>query len=102
MHISLTHFDSSLLSSFLQVTFPLVFDAMEFCTPELQAQLKGPRIAGAAGGRLWFAAVLVRGLFRSPCPHLGQWRWWPGCGQRDLYIPTVAFLGPNVALLGPL
>ncbi|KAI7837315.1 hypothetical protein COHA_008830 [Chlorella ohadii] len=28
-----------------KVTFPLVFDAMEFCTPELQAQLKGPRIA---------------------------------------------------------
>lgn len=32
-----------------QVTFPLVFDAVEFCTPELQAELKAPRIAGAPG-----------------------------------------------------
>ncbi|PSC76595.1 ubiquitin carboxyl-terminal hydrolase 6 [Micractinium conductrix] len=28
-----------------KVTFPIVFDAIEFCSPELQAQLKGPRIA---------------------------------------------------------
>lgn len=32
-----------------------MFDAMEFCTPELQAQLKGPRIAGA--GRCFFAGL---------------------------------------------
>ncbi|KAL4458951.1 hypothetical protein ABPG75_013816 [Micractinium tetrahymenae] len=28
-----------------KVTFPLVFDAIEFCSPELQAALKGPRVA---------------------------------------------------------
>jgi hypothetical protein len=30
----------------LQVTFPLLLDALDFCTPELQAELKGPRLAG--------------------------------------------------------
>lgn len=36
-----------LRSSFLhpQVTFPLVLDLLEFCTPELAAQLKAPRLA---------------------------------------------------------
>lgn len=28
-----------------KVSFPLVFDAIEFCSPELQAALKGPRVA---------------------------------------------------------
>ena len=32
-----------------QVSFPLVFDALEFCSPALQAQLKGPRLAGKQG-----------------------------------------------------
>ena len=32
-----------------QVSFPLVFDALEFCAPALQAQLKGPRLAGKRG-----------------------------------------------------
>ncbi|KAI3436202.1 hypothetical protein D9Q98_002256 [Chlorella vulgaris] len=28
-----------------KVTFPLLLDALDFCTPELQAELKGPRLA---------------------------------------------------------
>ncbi|EFN53318.1 hypothetical protein CHLNCDRAFT_25814 [Chlorella variabilis] len=39
-----------------KVTFPLHLDVLEFCTPELQAQLKGPRLAGtlrALWGHPW-------------------------------------------------
>jgi hypothetical protein len=46
---------------FPQVSFPLVLDLLEFCTPELQAQLKGPRVAGAS------ASLALPGASSSRC-----------------------------------
>ena len=45
-----------------RVTFPLVLDTLEFCTPELAAQLKGPRLAGGwVGGHGRGAGGWVQG-----------------------------------------